>query len=419
MPEQFGVSGTPYMEKKQEIELYLHLPFCVKKCAYCDFLSFPSGAETQTAYVEALKREIRAFFAEIEETEGAEYCLRSVFIGGGTPSLLPAEQIAGILTEIRSDLPGAVSMGEPCEITIEANPGTLDLQKLSLYRNSGINRISIGCQSANDRELKVLGRIHSFADFQKSFRLAREAGFENINVDLMAGLPGQTRQSWEKTLRTVAERGPEHISAYSLILEEGTPLFRRYAGKDAKDAFPPLPDEETEREMYHRTEEILREYGFSRYEISNYAKKGYESVHNIGYWDGTFYKGFGLGAASLLPERGIPSGECAEGEGKIRLRVRNTEDLNRYLKSPSSCSHVEERLTEKDQMAEFMILGFRMIRGVSLLEFRERFDRNPEDVYGSVLQKQQSEGLLEKSGGRLRLTERGLDLANLVMEEYL
>ena len=419
MPEQFGVSGNPRGKKKQEIELYLHLPFCVKKCAYCDFLSFPSGAEAQDAYVEALKGEIRDYFAEMEEKDRTEYRLRSVFIGGGTPSLLPADQIAGILAEIRRVLPGTVSVEGSCEITIEANPGTLNLQKLTLYRDSGINRISIGCQSADDRELEVLGRIHSFADFQESFRLAREAGFENINVDLMSGLPGQTLQGWEKTLRTVAEHGPEHISAYSLILEEGTPLFRRYAGKDAKDAVPPLPDEEVEREMYQRTEEILREYGLCRYEISNYAKPGYESLHNIGYWNGTLYKGFGLGAASLLPGSGLSFGGTTEGTGEIRLRVRNTEDLDRYLDSPSSCGRVEERLTKKDQMAEFMILGFRMIRGISLLEFRERFDRDLEDVYGSVLQKQQKDGLVERRGGNLRLTARGLDLANLVMEEYL
>lgn len=419
--------------RQQEILLYIHIPFCVKKCAYCDFLSFPADGPLQRSYLEALRLEIRDFCHRLDEQKET-YRLRSVFFGGGTPSILPADWIAEILREIRACCGESLQIENSPEITLEANPGTLDVEKLETYRRAGVNRLSIGCQSASDRELRELGRIHTFAAFRETFHLARETGFSNINADLMFGIPGQTEKSWENTLRTVADLGPEHVSAYSLILEEGTPLNLRYPENKrgerlpADPAFPPLPGEETEREMYHRTEEILREYGFRRYEISNYAKPGWESRHNIGYWDGTLYRGFGLGAASLLGwkslygthlEKQIPAGQSVADAEEVRVRFSNTRNLKQYLKNPSGSAQLEEWLTRKKQMAEAMMLGFRMIRGISREEFRRRFGTLPEEVYGPQLRRQMQEGLVQEVDERYCLTARGLDLANLVMEDYI
>lgn len=372
---------------KKELELYIHIPFCVKKCDYCDFLSGPADAGRQREYVEALKKEIKNC------KDYAAYQVSSVFIGGGTPSILPGEMIGEIMETVREKfelIPNA-------EISIEANPGTVDRKKLEIYRESGMNRISFGCQSADNRELKMLGRIHTWEDFQESYLMARDAGFTNINVDLMSGLPGQTLTSWETTLRKIADLQPEHISAYSLIIEKGTP----FAEKDLN-----LPDEDVERAMYENTHDILASFGYQQYEISNYAKNEKECRHNLGYWKRTEYLGLGLGSSSLVNE----------------TRFSNTSDMERYLKTsgnPESIREQQEELQPEDQMAEYMILGLRMMKGVSVTEFKNSFGHEMYEIYGDIIEKYMRMELLEKEGDYLRFTRRGISVSNPVLADFL
>lgn len=359
------------------LELYLHIPFCIKKCNYCDFLSAPSTERERAEYVESLCKKLRSF-AELAKA----YRVATVFVGGGTPSLLEPEQMRKIFTAIKQTF----CMESSAEVTIEVNPGTVTKDKLEAYREIGINRLSIGLQSADYRELKALGRIHTYEDFLDSYHMAREAGFRNINIDLISAVPYQTRESYQKTLRKTAELDPEHISAYSLIIEEGTPFYERY--RDGKNPGE-LPDEDTERLMYEDTKNILEEYGYSRYEISNYAKKGFECRHNLGYWERAEYLGVGAGAASLIDNvRFIEGGE-------------------------------PERLSRKDQMSEYMFLGLRKIKGVSKQRFKENFGSSMQEVYGDVIRDMEEKGLLEETGDYIRLTERGIDISNYVMSEFL
>ena len=253
---------------KKALELYLHIPFCIRKCEYCDFLSGPADERNRRTYLDALLRELAAVGPQAEDYE-----VTSVYIGGGTPSLLPGEWMEKLMAGVRE----GYCLAKDAEISMEANPGTLTKENLAGYRRAGINRLSLGCQSTDDAELKLLGRIHTWAQFQESFRMAREAGFTNLNVDLMSGLPGQHLASWEESLETIARMEPEHISAYSLIIEEGTP----FAEKTLE-----LPDEEEERQMYERTGEILQSYGYQQYEVSNYAKPGKECQGSLGYGAG-------------------------------------------------------------------------------------------------------------------------------------
>lgn len=382
-------------KKRSEIELYIHIPFCVRKCQYCDFLSFAAPLETREQYVFMLCREM----AEWEKKE--EVVVSSVFLGGGTPSLLSEKQLEAIFTTLHENY----QFTEDAEISIEANPGTVSESKLLLLRKCGVNRISFGLQSTQEEELKNLGRIHTFRQFLDSYEMARKAGFENINIDLMSALPGQSLSSWQTTLRKVAELSPEHISAYSLIIEEGTPFYEKYREdeilreKGEKSLY--LPDEETERRMYELTREILGEYGYHRYEISNYAKKGKECRHNIGYWTRKEYKGFGLGAASLVEEQ----------------RLRNTCDLKSYLKG----KRVEEaeKLEKEDQMEETMFLGLRMMQGVSMRQFYEQYGIEMKEMYGETIERMKGLGLLEETGDYIRLTEEGISLSNYVMSEFV
>ncbi len=380
----------------RDLELYLHIPFCVRKCAYCDFLSAPAGRERQEAYLRALKKEVEAF------PDKETHQVSTIFFGGGTPSILPGEWIAELMELLSREF----RIKSDAEITIECNPGTADSGKLRTWRKAGINRLSLGLQSADDRELALLGRIHTWTDFLHTYETAREAGFANLNVDLMSALPGQTVQSWERTLAQVLALTPEHISAYSLIIEEGTPFYERYhedavlreRGEQPRE----LPSEEEEREMYRLTEQTLSAAGMKRYEISNYARPGYECRHNIGYWIGAEYAGFGLGAASFLKF----------------TRYRNPENMQAYLAGDFSGREVTP-LSEKDRMEEFMFLGLRMTQGVSEQEFRKRFGKSPEEIYGEVLQKHITDGLLKRENGQIALTARGLDLSNVVMADFL
>lgn len=369
------------------MEIYIHIPFCVKKCDYCDFLSGPSCPKEQAEYVQALLAEIDAI------KEGKGRSVSSIFIGGGTPSVLDERFIGEILNKTRKNF----LVENDAEITIEVNPGTADQKKLQAYRTFGINRLSIGLQSPDDRELKILGRIHNYEQFLETCKCARTAGFENINIDLMSAIPDQTYEKWCNNLRIVAELKPEHISAYSLIIEEGTPFASRQLN---------LPDEDTEYNMYEATSRILKEYGYEQYEISNYAKEGRCCRHNVGYWTRRDYLGFGLGASSLY--------------GKDRFA--NTADMKKYLENSSSPELIRERepvLTREDEMAEFMFLGLRMTKGIAKTDFRQKFGCTMETVYGDVLKKYEAMGLLLEKDGRIFLSREGIHVSNSVMADFL
>ena len=359
------------------LELYIHIPFCVKKCKYCDFLSGPSTAAQRESYVKSLCQDIRSYM-ELAKA----YRVISIFIGGGTPSTLTAEQIQQIFKAVRETF----YVEEHAEITIEMNPGTVDREKLLGYKKCGINRLSIGLQSTRNQELHILGRIHTYEEFLETYHLARAEGFRNINIDLMSAIPGQSLEDWEESLRNVAELDPEHISAYSLIIEEGTPFYEKYGeGRHAEE----LPDEETERKMYWRTKEILDSYGYERYEISNYAKPGYACRHNLGYWDRTEYLGIGTGAASLIDNSRFDYGE------------------------------EPQKLSISEQMEETMFLGLRKMKGVSKKQFSETYGRTMESVYGDVLKDMEQKGLLTIENEFVKLTSRGIDVSNYVMSEFL
>lgn len=375
----------------KSVELYIHIPFCVKKCLYCDFLSFPADEKTKEKYIEALCDELLYI--------GSERCdkpLRSVFIGGGTPSVLPAQQIVRVMETVKSRF----NLMPDAEVSIECNPGTLDENKLRAYKDCGINRLSLGVQSSHEKELKSLGRIHTYEDFVACIRMAEEAGFTNINVDLMSGLPGQSASSFEETLRKVCTLSDsiKHISAYSLIVEEETPFGQMY-----EDGKLELPDEDEDRQMYHMTSRILEEYGFERYEISNYARPGFECSHNIGYWTGVEYYAAGLDAASFY-------GHC---------RYSDTPDMEEYLKDPLAGPVLIEKLDQSGLMSEYMILGLRLTAGVSVSEFENRFKTCMSEVYGKEIDRFIQDGLLEHTGDHIKLSEKGLDLANFVMRAFI
>lgn len=383
---------------KKELELYIHIPFCIKKCAYCDFLSSPQNKQVIDKYVEALLQEIQAHKSSYQYN--ANYYVSTIFLGGGTPSILGATQIKHIFKALHE----AFHISSEAEITIEANPGTVTKEKLEAYKQVGINRISFGLQSANNDELKMLGRIHTYEEFLESYELARECGFDNINVDLISAIPKQTLASWEETLERIIKLNPEHISAYSLIIEEGTTFAEVYG--EGKAGEKELPSEEEERAIYQKTEELLEQADFYRYEISNYAKEGMECKHNLGYWERKNYLGLGLGASSLLDN----------------VRFHNTEDLTAYMEKSPDLKAIrcdEEMLTEAAQMEEFVFLGMRKMKGISAQEFEAAFGKSIYDCYGKNIERMKQEDLLEEKDGYIRLTKRGIDVSNYVFAEIL
>lgn len=422
--------------EKRPLGLYIHIPFCVKKCAYCDFLSFTVDDATKERYVAALCEEIRA---NKENTE--EYLVETVYFGGGTPSVLSVEQIErifgtiletfevrGFVSEksekkekkkrhfgkrkqeetVESETPEMrlqrVLNGELAEVTIEVNPGTADGEKFAALYELGFNRLSMGLQSAVSSELVCLGRIHTKEQFADCVKAAREAGFRNISGDLMSGLPGQTEESLTESIRFLLSQEPQHISVYSLQLEEGTAFYERYGEEGPERGL--MPDEDTDRRMYELTGELLEQAGYERYEISNYAKPGFESRHNSSYWQGTEYLGMGLGASSLISN----------------ARFHNTTDMEEYVKGvtdPFSLRENMERLVLKEQMEEFMFLGLRMCRGIEKAEFKRRFQRDIETVYGDVMKRLTAQGVLAEAEGRVYLTPRGIDVSNVVLAEFL
>jgi oxygen-independent coproporphyrinogen-3 oxidase len=373
----------------EPIALYIHIPFCVKKCAYCDFNSF-AAPELMPSYLSALKKEMGGYKA-------AGYAVKTVYMGGGTPTILNQRDLASLIQNIHSSFyiaPGA-------EFTVEANPGTLTKEKLLLLKHMGVNRLSIGLQAYQDRLLKVMGRIHTVKDFEESFALARQAGFDNINVDVIFGLPGQTLFDFKETLKNLVRLSPEHISCYALSVEEGTEFYNWL-----KQGRLFLPPEDEERAMYHEAVTFLKSRGFVQYEISNFAKPGRESRHNLAYWRDEEYLGLGAGAHSFL-----------NGE-----RFYNRSSLKEYIEClEGGLSPVEGReLLDKEALrAEFCFLGLRLTEGISKTDFKIRFGKDLKEVYGKAIERLKNFGLLQEDGERLKLTSKGLDLANEVFMEFL
>lgn len=385
--------------KKKPIELYIHIPFCVKKCDYCDFLSFAADEQTQKSYVAALQKELAFYGAKYKDRR-----ITTIFIGGGTPSWLKEDYMQAIMETVYHYF----SVEQDAEITIECNPGTITEHKFEVYRRIGINRLSIGLQSVHNEELKILGRIHTFEQFLKTYDMARKHGFSNINIDLMSSLPGQTPEIFCDSLYQVLKLKPEHISVYSLIIEKGTPFYELYRFDAVRQAAgmqtESLPTEEEEYQTTKMTQHILKEAGYHWYEISNFAKPGYECRHNIGYWKRVDYLGVGLGASSLIDN----------------VRYSNTRDLYTYLSVPADSLHeTAAQITRNEQMEEFMFLGLRMRDGFYRDEFTQAFGIPIEAVYGDALNHLQQEELLLKREGRIYLTDKGMDLNNYVVAQFM
>lgn len=385
--------------------IYIHIPFCIKKCKYCDFLSFDGNTCTK-ANAENIDKYFHALWSEIHKTaaldnagypNGRKRTIKSIFFGGGTPSMVNSHYIVETLSTIYK----CFSVEDNAEITIECNPGTLTADKLADYKKCGINRISIGLQSANNHDLQVIGRIHTYEQFLESYTLVKEAGFDNINIDVMSALPYQTVDSYIASLQRIISLNPTHISAYSLILEEDTPLYDMVE----KDNLP-LPSEDDEREMYYKTAALLKEHGYEQYEISNFSKPDYHCRHNCLYWKRGEYFGFGLGAASYVNN----------------MRYKNISDFDTYIENaitPSSI-HIEETLiTPDDAMSEFMYLGLRFTAGVSSAAFAEEFGKKLEDVYGEEINKLLELGLLETTSNGYKLTKYGVDVSNYAMSFFV
>ena len=381
------------------MELYIHIPFCVKKCDYCDFLSFAADEQTQKSYVAALQKELAFYGAKYKDRR-----ITTIFIGGGTPSWLKEDYMQAIMETVYHYF----SVEQDAEITIECNPGTITEHKFEVYRRIGINRLSIGLQSVHNEELKILGRIHTFEQFLKTYDMARKHGFSNINIDLMSSLPGQTPEIFCDSLYQVLKLKPEHISVYSLIIEKGTPFYELYRFDAVRQAAgmqtESLPTEEEEYQTTKMTQHILKEAGYHWYEISNFAKPGYECRHNIGYWKRIDYLGVGLGASSLIDN----------------VRYSNTRNLYTYLSVPADSLHeTAAQITRNEQMEEFMFLGLRMRDGFYRDEFTQAFGIPIEAVYGDALNHLQQEELLLKREGRIYLTDKGMDLNNYVVAQFM
>ena len=371
----------------KKLGIYIHIPFCLRKCGYCDFCSFPnSSAETIQAYVTELCRRIVLCRSSLEGYEAD-----TIYVGGGTPTLLSEGQMKEILDTLR----GVLRVTDDCEITVECNPATANEEKLRAFRALGINRLSIGLQSANENELRTLGRAHSYADFEHIFSDARRAGFDNISADVMYGIPDQTLASYEHTLRMLVALNPEHISAYGLKLEEGTPFWRQRATLC-------LPAEEIECEMYHLTGALLSEYGYCRYEISNYAKSGRESRHNLRYWCGEEYLGLGVAAYSDF----------------LGERFGMSRDLDAFLRGEDVCCE-REHMSAQDRKNEYTMLGLRLSRGIDLLTYEARFGERLEEQKFDAIRRFLASGLLVMEKDRLALTEQGMLLSNAVLSELL
>lgn len=379
-----------------ELGIYIHIPFCKQKCYYCDFVSYSNKCSEVKEYIESLKK-------EIEEFDFSNYKVTSIYIGGGTPSYIDSIYIVEILSELKEKLKCNLIEFKDIEITIEVNPGTVDTKKLNDYKKLGINRLSIGLQSTKNDILKKIGRIHTYQEFLKIYKLARETGFKNINIDLMIGIPGQKIGDLKNTLQDIIKLEPEHISVYSLIIEENTPIEKMLENGEIK-----LPDEDLERNMYWYVKNTLELNGYNHYEISNFAKFGKESRHNLNCWNQEEYIGFGVAAHSYL--NGIRFSNTINVEEYIQHLENNRKEEN---------IQIEESQSLEDKKNEFMMLGFRKIQGVDIARFKEKFIDNPIFLYREKLNKLVEEGLIEVDLNHIKLTNKGIDLANLVFEEFV
>ncbi|HAT4133222.1 oxygen-independent coproporphyrinogen III oxidase [Clostridium perfringens] len=375
----------------EKISLYIHIPFCAQKCLYCDFPSFARKDHLRKAYIEALNKEIISLREKYNNIE-----INTIFIGGGTPSVLEADELECLLKEVAK-----LNMAKDVEYSMECNPGNLTEEKLEVMKKYGVNRISMGLQAKQDNLLKGLGRIHNYKTFKENFLLAKKVGFNNINVDLMFGLPNQRLNEWEETLREIISLEPAHISAYSLIIEEGTAFYNLYENDKLK-----LPTEEEERKMYHLAKKILEENGFNQYEISNYAKEGKECRHNLAYWNMDNWIGVGSASASYM-------------DGK---RIKNISSVEEYINSINEKGEAIEEIinnSKNDNMEEFMFMGLRKINGIDENEFKNRFSMNINNVYGEIINKYIDEGLLIRESGRIFLSEKGIEISNIIMVDFL
>ena len=395
---------------KNRLQLYIHIPFCTSKCCYCDFLSTSADTYTRKRYIESLLNEISGYKNEFDN-----YQVDTIFLGGGTPSILSGEAILRIFNTIYTTFEVALH----AEITMEVNPESVNEDDIAYWKKAGINRISIGLQSANEKDLRILGRKHNYNEFLCNYNVIRNNGFSNISVDLISGIPGQTLNSYTKTLDSVIKLRPEHISAYSLIIEEGTPFWNKYGkaslSANDNDVISPICSEELDRQMYEHTKSILGNAGYRRYEISNYSVEGYECRHNLGYWDRVNYLGIGLGASSLINN----------------IRYKNIGDMDKYIYTFVSVANSEYRLSKpyvidevielstKDEMEEFMFLGLRKVTGVSRIDFQSQFGKPMECIFGEILIRLQEDKLIKFNDDYVYLTDIGLDLSNYVFSKFL
>ena len=374
----------------KEIGIYIHIPFCIKKCEYCDFVSYCNKEKYVPQYINALKKEIK-------NNINKEYKITTIYIGGGTPSSIEENYIADIIETIKLNMNDEnLKEFKNVEVTIEVNPGTVTEKKLKTYKEIGINRLSIGLQETHDELLKSIGRIHTYEEFLKTYNLARKIGFNNINVDLIIALPNQTIQDIKENLEKIIKLNPEHISVYSLILEEGTLFYNKYNENKIK-----LPDEELERNMYWYVKNTLENNGYMHYEISNFSKKGFESKHNMNCWNQEEYLGFGVAAHSY----------------NNKTRYSNTNSIEEYIKGSNKIIH--EKQTLEDMQKEYMLLGLRKIEGINIQKFKNKFAQNPIFIFKEQLSKLVNEELIAIDGNKIKLTNKGLDLANIVWEEFV
>ncbi|MBR3811453.1 MAG: oxygen-independent coproporphyrinogen III oxidase [Agathobacter sp.] len=392
----------------KNLELYIHIPFCMKKCAYCDFLSFPCDERTQSAYGDALIREIEYYGPKMKD-----YLVSTIFVGGGTPTWLDEEKMVEILDAIYTYF----QVSNEAEITMECNPGTVTPAKLNMYKKAGVNRLSIGLQSADDEELKLLGRIHTFNTFLKTYEMARNIGFKNINIDLMSGIPYQTAEKFLHTLQKVVRLKPEHISVYSLIVEQGTPFYEAYkidlARQEAGQPTQILPTEDEVYRILKLTQQYLARAGYEQYEISNFAQPGFECTHNVGYWTRENYLGLGIGAASLIDN--IRYTNILD----IYSYIEKTKDIQEDVSVGTNLHEEAFAVPRKAQMEEFMFLGLRMNCGVTRQKFQDTFGIPVEGIYKDALEHLKAEGLLEVCAGQIKLTEKGQDLSNYALAQFL
>lgn len=372
----------------KEMSLYIHIPFCKQKCLYCDFPSYAGKESLMDQYIDSLNKEII--------NKGKNYLIKSIFIGGGTPSYLDEKNLESLLKAINQ-----LKFKEDIEFTVECNPGTLNEEKLLIMKNNNVNRLSMGLQSTNNSLLKEIGRIHTFEQFKNNYDEARKIGFDNINIDLMFGLPNQSVEEWKRTLEDAVSLNPDHISAYSLIIEEGTCFYKLYDDDKLN-----LPNEDEERSMYLLAKEVLKEYGYHQYEISNYSKDSKECYHNKVYWKCNEYLGLGVSASSFVDEK----------------RFKNIDDIKMYIEKINKNEDVREEIHVndiKDDMEEFMFMGLRMMEGIKVKEFKERFGRDVFEIYDSAIKNNMKKGLLLFDSEKLYLSSKGIELSNYVMSDFI